>query len=165
MRDPNRIPAVLARIELLWKEYPDMRLGQLIANLGRKKNGETDIGYLFNLEDDKLSERAADVLVKGKWPPHDPTHTGRDWRNAMKIYLLFNEPDDGMMPWLTDAIDEYSVEECDFPEEYAKKRKDPRNRELIVEIPDKAVEALFRTPILKGCVVSGTEPERLEVKP
>lgn len=33
MRDPNRIPQVLANIEKIWQVYPDMRLGQLIANL------------------------------------------------------------------------------------------------------------------------------------
>jgi uncharacterized protein YihD (DUF1040 family) len=67
MRDPARIPAVLARIESLWKENPDMRLGQLIANLARNGLGETDIGRVWNIEDDVLSEAAMSVFVKGKW--------------------------------------------------------------------------------------------------
>lgn len=33
MRDPNRIDGILARIGRAWKRNPDMRLGQLIANL------------------------------------------------------------------------------------------------------------------------------------
>ena len=32
MRDPNRIPEVLARIERVWRRFPDLRLGQLISN-------------------------------------------------------------------------------------------------------------------------------------
>lgn len=33
MRNPNRIPKILAEIENIWKKYPDMRLGQLIGNV------------------------------------------------------------------------------------------------------------------------------------
>lgn len=32
MRDPNRIPEVLAKIQEVWLKYPDLRLGQLIEN-------------------------------------------------------------------------------------------------------------------------------------
>ena len=32
MRNPNRIPKILARLQKLWEKYPDMRLGQLIEN-------------------------------------------------------------------------------------------------------------------------------------
>ena len=34
MRDPKRIDTILARLGEVWKKYPDLRLGQLIANLG-----------------------------------------------------------------------------------------------------------------------------------
>lgn len=32
-RDPGRIPGVLKRLEVVWKKYPSMRLGQLIGNV------------------------------------------------------------------------------------------------------------------------------------
>jgi hypothetical protein len=32
MRDPQRIPLVLKELEEIWKENPDLRLGQLILN-------------------------------------------------------------------------------------------------------------------------------------
>lgn len=47
MRDPDRIPKILAMIEELWKMYPDQRLMQLLTN--------TISGYdAFNLEDGQL---------------------------------------------------------------------------------------------------------------
>lgn len=33
MRDINRIDPLLAKLGELWKQYPDMRFGQLIINL------------------------------------------------------------------------------------------------------------------------------------
>ena len=33
MRDPNRIPEVLAALEKAWKANPELRLGQLLSNL------------------------------------------------------------------------------------------------------------------------------------
>lgn len=33
-RDPNRIPHVLRALEAAWRRYPDLRLGQLIENVG-----------------------------------------------------------------------------------------------------------------------------------
>ena len=33
MRDPNRIDKVLAAVGDVWKQYPDLRLGQLLANV------------------------------------------------------------------------------------------------------------------------------------
>lgn len=32
MRDPKRIPLLLARIQDMWEKSPDLRLGQLILN-------------------------------------------------------------------------------------------------------------------------------------
>lgn len=51
MRDPNRIERVLAKVQALWKQVPDWRLGQLLINLTEADEG------LFYLEDDKLEER------------------------------------------------------------------------------------------------------------
>lgn len=33
MRDINRIPKILDRLQVIWERYPDMRLGQLIGNV------------------------------------------------------------------------------------------------------------------------------------
>ena len=33
MRDPNRIDQVLSEIGIIWKEHPDLRLGQIISNV------------------------------------------------------------------------------------------------------------------------------------
>lgn len=51
MRDPNRIPEILKELEILWKRYPDWRLGQLIVNLNRELTLGDDPFYL---EDDEL---------------------------------------------------------------------------------------------------------------
>jgi uncharacterized protein YihD (DUF1040 family) len=52
MRDPNRIPRVLDLLEKVWKEVPDLRLGQLIENIAR------DMGWndAYYVEDDDLEK-------------------------------------------------------------------------------------------------------------
>ena len=47
MRDPRRIKKVLAALRAVWKENPDMRLGQLICNAVRED-------MLYYIEDDTL---------------------------------------------------------------------------------------------------------------
>lgn len=37
MRDPNRIDPMIEKLRELWKESPDLRLGQLVCNLGSKQ--------------------------------------------------------------------------------------------------------------------------------
>lgn len=49
-RDVGRITTVLSAIETVWKQYPDMRLGQLLINVCGKSD-------LFSVEDEKLLER------------------------------------------------------------------------------------------------------------
>jgi hypothetical protein len=48
MRDPKRIPKVLETIRSIWLTYPDLRLGQLIAN------HVTDFDELYYIEDHNL---------------------------------------------------------------------------------------------------------------
>lgn len=48
-RDPNRIFGVLSELFLVWKESPDLRLGQLLCNLAGSD--------LFYLEDENLIAR------------------------------------------------------------------------------------------------------------
>ena len=50
MRDPERIDKILAQLADLWKKYPDLRLGQLIANT---KIHENDLLF-YNIEDQNL---------------------------------------------------------------------------------------------------------------
>ena len=49
MRDPKRIDEILALLEKVWKENPDLRLTQLIGNC-------FSAGDLYYVEDDKLKE-------------------------------------------------------------------------------------------------------------
>ena len=68
----------------------------------------------------------------------------------MIIYTLWEEGGEREMPWLVAAIDEYSVENCGWPEDYEKEReaKTARaRRELRIEVPDAVVERLFKPPI------------------
>ena len=51
MRDPERIPNLLARLERVWKAHPDLRLGQLISNTAK------DEFTLFYIEDEELIEK------------------------------------------------------------------------------------------------------------
>ena len=43
MRDPNRIPIILDQIENLWKQYPDLRLAQLIINVAHYATEDDDL--------------------------------------------------------------------------------------------------------------------------
>jgi len=50
MRDPDRIPLILQRIEQVWERYPDLRLGQLLLNV----MGDPP---LYGIEDEELARR------------------------------------------------------------------------------------------------------------
>jgi hypothetical protein len=60
VRDPDRIPAVLAALERRWKEQPDLRLGQLLVALLRRQISNLSTAEegrrLFNVEDSQLLE-------------------------------------------------------------------------------------------------------------
>ena len=58
MRNPNRIPEILATLKQAWEKFPDWRFGQLIENL------KIDIGVndLFYIEDDELVEKIVDLF-------------------------------------------------------------------------------------------------------
>lgn len=47
MRNPNRIPVILRKIEAIWKANPELRLGQLIVNV-------IDSKYLYEVGDEIL---------------------------------------------------------------------------------------------------------------
>lgn len=59
MRDPARIPAILALLRTAWEESPDMRLGQLVVNVA----GTNDP---FNVEDDVFLDELREWLETSK---------------------------------------------------------------------------------------------------
>lgn len=61
MRDPARIPRILNKIQTIWSQNPDWRLGQLISNLHGP--GPQDV---FHYEDSGL-EAALDIIIKEGW--------------------------------------------------------------------------------------------------
>ena len=56
MRDINRIKRIISKLETAWMKYPDLRLTQLLINVGIAKDSRTWI-----YEDDK-----AEILIE-KW--------------------------------------------------------------------------------------------------
>jgi hypothetical protein len=50
MRDPQRIPRLIERLQTHWERYPDLRLGQLLMNLAHPND-------LFTIEDEVLEAR------------------------------------------------------------------------------------------------------------
>lgn len=49
MRDPKRIDKILERLKVVWKTYPDLRLGQLIGNV-------TEGPTMYYMEDGQMIE-------------------------------------------------------------------------------------------------------------
>lgn len=77
MRDPKRIPYVLADIQRIWEDHPDLRLGQLLYAACYTFPSGPD---LFNIEDDELVRKLVGIFEDDKelyasWP-HD--HDGRE---------------------------------------------------------------------------------------
>ena len=58
MRDPARIPKVLAALHAFWEKNPDLRLGQIISNLTPNK-------YHHTIEIDKVARE--DEHGKREW--------------------------------------------------------------------------------------------------
>ena len=72
----------------------------------------------------------------------------------MIIYTLWHRGDDDDVPWIVDAVDEYTVDNnCEFPPDYVRKRDDINVRELIIDVPEDAVRALFDSPGVKAKVI------------
>lgn len=55
MRSPDRIPRLLAKLGRLWKQKPDLRLGQLVVNLAHDATGGEQKDP-FNVEDDQMEK-------------------------------------------------------------------------------------------------------------
>ena len=54
MRNPDRIPLILKEIENIWSDNPDLRLGQLIANV-------FDGTSLYYVEDEQFVDLLKDM--------------------------------------------------------------------------------------------------------
>ena len=61
MRDINRIEPTLKQIEEIWKQYPDLRLGQLLENIALEYNSS-----LYYTEDEDLLRK-----LKGFYIDHE----------------------------------------------------------------------------------------------
>jgi len=72
----------------------------------------------------------------------------------VKIYTLWHEPiEPGGLPWIVDAVDQSIVDENNgFPENYADLRARSYHREIIIEVPGRAILAAFESPQIKGTV-------------
>jgi len=62
VRDPARIARISEKLLQVWQKYPDLRLGQLITNLGEFGSLEH---YAWFIEDDHMEQRIDAVLAKG----------------------------------------------------------------------------------------------------
>ena len=56
MRDPKRIPILMAHIQVFWETYPDMRFHQMMDLLQRMVKFLEKSDDLFHLEDAKMQE-------------------------------------------------------------------------------------------------------------
>lgn len=76
----------------------------------------------------------------------------------MKVFTLWHQGDEGDLPWIVDAVDEITIENnCEFPPDYRAKRDDIHVRELVIDVPEDAVRALFDSPTVKAKVVGFAE--------
>ena len=66
MRDPKRIDRMLKKLEELWKQNPDWRLGQLVFNSAA--HAGWDNYDVFYCEDDQM-ERGLEQLKWNQSPP------------------------------------------------------------------------------------------------
>lgn len=57
MRNTNRIDRILNEIRIIWKQYPDLRLGQLILNV-------IEDPALYYIEDKELVELLKQTYLK-----------------------------------------------------------------------------------------------------
>lgn len=71
----------------------------------------------------------------------------------MRIFTVWSNEGvaDGDMPWLVDAVDEYTIENLgDMPDKYKAAALRPCSKELIINIPELAVRHLFETTEVEG---------------
>jgi hypothetical protein len=65
MRDPTRIPKVLATLEKIWRDDPDARLGQLVVAATNLSGRQVVCPEVFYVEDDEML-RGLEELARRK---------------------------------------------------------------------------------------------------
>lgn len=73
----------------------------------------------------------------------------------MKVYLLVERDNMATVDyWVTDAVDEYTMDEWGgYPDDFKDKLSDDR-RVLVVTIPDDALSLPFASPTVEGTIVN-----------
>ena len=66
-RSPERIDVLVEQIRLLWHEYPNFRLGQILVNLC-----DPQPNALFYVEDHTVSEKIFELRETKVWPTAQP---------------------------------------------------------------------------------------------
>lgn len=64
MRDINRIPKILERLQQIWEKHPDLRLSQLLVNLQTFKNDD-----LYYKEDEAFIKMIEEFYEAGSDVP------------------------------------------------------------------------------------------------
>jgi hypothetical protein len=59
VRDPARIDRILRKLRVIWKAFPDERLGQIVFNLQYGR------GLLQMVEDDVIERRLDEAIERG----------------------------------------------------------------------------------------------------
>lgn len=59
-RDPKRIDIIVEMLKAVWKQNPDLRLGQLFVNIDTRSSSPD----LFMLEDDRLLQVLEQLYVE-----------------------------------------------------------------------------------------------------
>lgn len=79
-RDPERIDEVLDVVEKYWREYPDLRLGQLICIAANEANYDDDPFYMEDYELQSVLERRLrdenDDVSPSRSNGYTPRYTG-----------------------------------------------------------------------------------------
>jgi hypothetical protein len=87
MRDPDRIPMILATVERRWRRHPDLRLGQLIVSLLRDNlqcAREEEGVQLFALADGELLRWiGAETDQEKHYIREEPMLAKEGWRSAI----------------------------------------------------------------------------------
>jgi uncharacterized protein YihD (DUF1040 family) len=76
MRDPQRIDRILAKLRGYWHAHPDLRLGQIVANLANQESQDKSVlGFAsikirpYFLEDDDLEAQLDRILASFERDP------------------------------------------------------------------------------------------------
>lgn len=73
MRNPERIDNILERLKVVWKENPDLRLGQLLLAVIK-------MDRLFYIEDETLIQALENYFL-GDWTPQVYFQKGEEYED------------------------------------------------------------------------------------